>query len=176
MNGFLHFQLKSGCLTKQNHIIISNFKTTWFYFEIALDTKWFWCWLCEECSSCSLVCQVLKGCTRPSCCVCNSLLKTGNQRMLTDVWGARLRSPCMLFISTPFPLWQVPAYCRSTSKGSCHMPAHFSGFACMRFHVYSYAYMHTGANDIRSVFSARYWKQSVWRRGRIITMTALNSN
>jgi len=30
--------------------------------------------------------------------------------MLTDVQEGSLRSLCMLFSSTPFPLWQVPAY------------------------------------------------------------------
>lgn len=108
MNGFLH--LKSQCLTKQNHIIITYCKTTRFYFEVALVMKLFWCWLIEEYYPCSSVCQVLEGCTRPNCCVCNSPLNIEIQRMLTDVWGGRLRSLCNLFISTPLPLWQVPAY------------------------------------------------------------------
>lgn len=38
------------------------------------------------------------------------LLNTGNIRILIDIQEGILRSPCMLFISTTFPLCKVPAY------------------------------------------------------------------
>lgn len=38
------------------------------------------------------------------------LLNTGNIRILIDIKEGILRSPCMLSISTTFPLWKVPAY------------------------------------------------------------------
>lgn len=177
MNGFLHFQLKPARLPKQNHVIISNYKPTQFYFEIAPGHQTILMLVAWTMFPLQFSVSGAESLSWTELLVRASSVKYRKYKDVNRRTGRETWKPLQAFHFCPVPSVASASVCVwRASKASCHMPAHFSDFACTCLRVYSYAYMHTRADDIRSVFSASCWKQSAWRRGRIVTLTPLNSN
>ena len=91
------------------------------------------------------------------------LLNTGDIRTVISMQEGRHRSLCMFFIFTIFPLWKVPVYVLEVPAmllAICQ-PISVVLTAC----AYSYAYMHTRANDIRSSVQCQMLKAVSVERG-----------
>lgn len=91
------------------------------------------------------------------------LLNTGDIRTVVGMQEGRLRSLCIFFIFTIFPLWKVPVYVLEVPAMLLAICQPISVVSTV--YVYSYAYMHTRANDIRSSVQCQMLKAVSVERG-----------